>query len=122
MSEATNTSRPKKPAAVTGHTFKQGTAAHTALLKSAGLAPATAVTKKPIVTKWRQAAPALSRGPTLPPETYNVYGDTTRTTRPRTGRRGSGRGGRRRKSGRKAPRRENLLCPKLVEEEDSRCS
>jgi hypothetical protein len=54
MSEATNTSRPKKPAAVTGHTFKQGTAAHTALLKSAGLAPATkekAVTKKPIVTK-----------------------------------------------------------------------
>ena len=36
MSEATNTSRPKKPATVTGHTFKKGTAAHTALLKSAG--------------------------------------------------------------------------------------
>ncbi len=54
MSEATNTSRPKKPATVTGHTFKKGTAAHTALLKSAGLAPATKekpVTKKPVVMK-----------------------------------------------------------------------
>ena len=41
------------PKPVTGHTFKKGTAAHTALLKSAGLAPATKekpVTKKPEVT------------------------------------------------------------------------
>jgi hypothetical protein len=54
MSEATNTARPRKPATVTGHTFKKGTAAHTALLKSAGLAPATkekSVTKKPTITK-----------------------------------------------------------------------
>ena len=38
---------------VTGHVFKKGTAAHAALLKSAGLAPATVekpVTKKPEVT------------------------------------------------------------------------
>ena len=54
MSEATNTARPKKPAPVTGHTFAKGTAAHAALLRSAGLAPATKekpVTKKPVVTK-----------------------------------------------------------------------
>lgn len=54
MSEATNTARPKKPATVTGHTFKKGTAAHTALLRSAGLHPATKekpASKKPAVTK-----------------------------------------------------------------------
>lgn len=54
MSEATNTFRPKKPATVTGHVFKKGTAAHTALLRSAGLAPATKekpATKKPVVSK-----------------------------------------------------------------------
>jgi hypothetical protein len=54
MSEATNTARPKKPATVTGHTFEKGTAAHTALLKSAGLAPATKekpTNKKPVVSK-----------------------------------------------------------------------
>ena len=39
---------------VTGHVFKKGTAAHTALLKSAGLAPATeekSTNKKPVVSK-----------------------------------------------------------------------
>ena len=52
-----STTRPKKPVPVTGHTFKKGTAAHTALLKSAGLAPATQekpVTKKPVVTDQKR--------------------------------------------------------------------
>jgi hypothetical protein len=42
---------------VTGHVFKKGTAAHAALLKSAGLAPATVekpVTKKPEVTDQKR--------------------------------------------------------------------
>ena len=42
---------------VVGHVFKKGTAAHTALLKSAGLHPATQekpVTKKPAVTDLKR--------------------------------------------------------------------
>ena len=59
MSENTNTARPKMSTPIKGHIkpgtqLKPGTAAHTALLKSAGLAPATKekpTNKKPVVSK-----------------------------------------------------------------------
>jgi len=57
MSEATNTSRPKLPKPAAGHTFKKGTAAHAALLKSAGLHPATKekpASKRPVVTDLKR--------------------------------------------------------------------
>ncbi len=50
MADTTN----PKAKAVTGHVFKKGTAAHAALLRSAGLAPATKekpATKKPVISK-----------------------------------------------------------------------